>query len=387
MNPFKRGNTWTFVYYTKESDGHFKQHWKGGYTTKTEAEKELRKYKAMVELGQAISPQKITISDYLDEWFGIHQKTLQPSTVNGYLNNIEKHIKPVIGKKKLKDLKPSDVQKLYIVLEEKGLSACSIKYVHNVLNTAMKAAVYDKLIGDNPCERVKTPKIKKYHPVLLSIEQIAKLFQYLEDTKYETEIKLACLHGLRRGEVLGIKECDVDFQKHTLSIHQQVTNIRLKTQDKTECSYYGIKSLKTEKSNRKLELSAESERLIRRRMAWNAYQRKALGDIYNDNGLLCCKEDGSILSPQTLTDGFKAALKACDLPNMRFHDLRHSYATLCIDLNVPIKVISEALGHSSTAVTAEVYADSISAKKELAEKISKAIKDAGNNYETTNDNR
>ena len=90
--------------------------------------------------------------------------------------------------------------------------------------------------------------------------------------------------------------------------------------------------------------------------------------------MLCCDDCGDVLSPQTLYHAFKRALKECNSPDIRFHDLRHSYATLCIDLNVPIKVLSQSLGHSSTAVTDAVYADSIRAKQELANMIGDAIK-------------
>jgi integrase len=106
---------------------------------------------------------------------------------------------------------------------------------------------------------------------------------------------------------------------------------------------------------------------------YNHQQRERLGAEYHNQGLVCCKDNGDFVNPQTLYHAFKRALKACGLPDIRFHDLRHSYAILCIDVNVPIKVLSQALGHSSTAVTDGVYADSISAKRELANLISKAI--------------
>ncbi len=261
-------------------------------------------------------------------------------------------------------------------MEKKGLSAKTVRYVHNVLKVALNSAVDDKLIAENPCVKVKLPKVNPYKATLLFVEQIQQLFEYLNNNRYEVEIKLACLHGLRRGEVLGLKFSDINFEKHTMTINRQVTIIRTYDEQKEKKeSYYGLKSLKTEKSNRVLEMSDETEHLIRLKKIWCDERKKYLADMYEDNDLICCNEDGTILSPQTLYHAFKRILKACDLPDMRFHDLRHSYATLCVDLNIPIKVISQVLGHSSTAVTAEVYADSISAKKELAERISNAITD------------
>lgn len=374
-NPYKRANKWEFYYYIRDENGKRIQKRKGGFETKEEAAKELEICKAKVKLGMTISVARITVADFLEQWFSQHKRTLEPNSINGYYIDINHHIIPAIGNLKLANLKPSAIEEFYYdLMEEKNLSAKTVRYVHNVLKVALNTAVDDKLIAENPCIKVKLPKSKPYKATLLSVEQIQKLFEYLKNNRYEVEIKLACLHGLRRGEVLGLKFSDIDFEKHTMTINRQVTIIRTYDEQKEkETSYYGLKSLKTEKSNRVLEMSEETERLIRLKKIWCDGQKKRLEDMYENNDLICCNEDGTILSPQTLYHAFKRILKACDLPDMRFHDLRHSYATLCVDLNIPIKVISQALGHSSTAVTAEVYADSISAKKELAERISNAI--------------
>jgi site-specific recombinase, phage integrase family len=123
-----------------------------------------------------------------------------------------------------------------------------------------------------------------------------------------------------------------------------------------------------------LYISKDIENLILRKRIYNNAQKEYFGKEYHDYGLICCSDNGEPMSPQTLYHAFKRIIKACGFPNdVRFHDLRHSYATLCIDLNIPIKVISQALGHSSTAITDEVYADSIEAKKNLADIISQAV--------------
>ena len=374
-NPFKRGNTWSFYYYVRDDQGNRKQIWKGGYATRQEAEKELKQYRAKVELNQITykTRETQTLGEYLEEWFAIHKQTLQPNTINGYSNNIYKHIIPGIGSVKLKNIKPMLVQSFYNDLAEKsGLSGKSIIYIHNTLKTALKAAVNEGYINENACLKVKPPKPTRYKPKVLTKAQIHTIMEYLKNTQYETEIKLAILLGLRRGEVLGIEEQDIDFERHSISIQRQVSVTRdVSRREVTD--YYGIKRLKSESSNRELFLSDEIEQLLRRRILYNHQQRERLGAAYHNQGLICCKDNGDFVNPQTLYHAFKRALKACGLPNIRFHDLRHSYAILCIDVNVPIKVLSQALGHSSTAVTDGVYADSISAKRELANLISKAI--------------
>ena len=372
-NPFQRGKTWTIIYYIYNADGTKTQKWKGGYKTKKEADADLKIYRAKAALQQITPDASILLSKYLENWFNNHKKMLAPNTVNGYAVNINNHIIPAIGDIKLKDIKPCQLEAFYTdLIDNKHLSAKTVKYVHNVLKVALKAAVDNKLISDNPCLKAKTPKIPKYQSQLLSVQQLKTLLKAVSGNRYEVEIKLAAMLGLRKGEVLGLKISDLDTEKHTLHIQRQVSIIRDNTIDK-ESLYYGVKPLKSESSDRILVISQDVENLILRKDAFNKSQKKLLGAMYQDNGLICCNDDGSVMSPQTLYHAFKRILKECELPNIRFHDLRHSYATLCIDLNIPLKVISQNLGHSSTAVTDSVYADSIKAKMTVSDIISQEL--------------
>lgn len=372
-NPFQRGKTWTFIYYVQNADGTRTQKWKGGYKTKKAAESDLKIYQAKAALNQTIPEAMLTLKDYLGQWFEKHKQLLAPNTINGYAVNINNHIVPAIGNLRLKDIKPSHLEVFYAnLMNEKGLSAKTVKYIHNVLKVALKSAVDNKMIEDNPCLKAKTPKIPKFKSQLLSLQQLQTLLSAIEGNRFETEIKLAAMLGLRKGEVLGIKIGDLDTEKHSLHIQRQVSIVRDNTID-TKSRYYGIKPLKSESSDRVLFISQDIESLILRKDIYNKGRKKLLGEAYQDNGLICCNDDGTVMSPQTLYHAFKRILKECGLPDIRFHDLRHSYATLCIDLNIPLKVISQNLGHSSTAVTDAVYADSIKAKMTVSDIISKEL--------------
>lgn len=317
------------------------------------------------------------LGEYLESWFAIHKRKLAPSTINGYYTNIYNHIIPAIGKLTLEEIKPSSLDKFYLdLMDNDGLSAKTVTYVHNVLKVALRAAVEDDLIPINPCMRVKPPKVPKFRSTLLSKEQLSLLFAFLDGNRYETEIKLAAMLGLRRGEVLGLKFSDWNMREHTLHIQRQVSVVRDKTST-AHTDYYGLKPLKSESSERVLCISEDVEQLLLKKKEYNQAQKERLGEYYEDNDLICCKEDGTFLSPQTLYHAFKRIIRDCGLPDMRFHDLRHSYATLCIDLNIPIKVISQSLGHSSAAVTDLVYANSITARQQLADVVSKAINGTG----------
>ena len=375
-NPFLRGNTWTFIYYVTNADGTKTQRWKGGYKTKKEAEEDLKVYKAKSTLRQTIPVGSMLLKDYLEKWFTTHKKMIANNTINGYNVNIHNHIIPAIGNIKLKNVKPTLLEGFYAdLLNEKKLSPTTIKYVHNVLKVALKDAVNDKLIDSNPCLLAKRPKCVKYKSKLLTQEEMQTLFDFIKNNRYEVEIKLAAVLGLRRGEVLGIKESDLDTTLHTLHIQRQVTIVKdtTDTNNSKNNKINGIAPLKSESSDRILFISEDVENLLLRKIEFNKAIKKQLGNAYHDEGLINCSDDGTPMSPQTLYHAFKRILKACGLPNVRFHDLRHSYATMCIDLNIPLKVISQNLGHSSTAVTDEVYADSIKAKASVADIIARNL--------------
>ena len=379
-NPYKRGNTWTIVYYTYSYESgkkKRKQHQKGGYKTREEAVADLKKIKAQVELGLIKDYSSQPLKSYLEVWFEKHKvdKDLQPNTINGYKVNIEHHIIPYIGDIKLKDLSVADIRSLHKTLLDKKLKAKTVVYVHNVLKAALKAAVIDGMIEHNVCMRVNPPTVLKYKHKPLTVEQIRTLFDIMRDDPYRPEVEMAAKLGLRRGEVLGIKVGDIDFDKNTLAISRQISIIKDSSDPDAKTAYYGVKKLKSESSNRVLTISKEIEQLIKDQIKLNQMNKDRYGEMYADDDFLFCDELGDFLSPQTLYHAFKRALKKGNLPDIRFHDLRHSYATLCIDKNIPIKVLSQTLGHSSTAVTDEVYADSITAKKELPNIIEKALKD------------
>ncbi len=373
-NPFKRGKTWTFVYYVKDENGKRVQKWKGGYATKKEAEADLRIYRAKSELGLIKLTSDMTLKEYFDSWYPVHIKTLAPSTINSIHSQSYNHIIPALGSVKLKDLNAIIIQKFcFDLVEQKGLCASSVRKIYEILKSILNSAIENDVLTKSPCKKVVLPKSQKHRAILLSAEQLHILFRLLEGNPYEVPVKLACLHGLREGEVLGIRFQDVNFETHQLHIRKQVTTTCIYSDRKENDEPYALKDLKTESSQRTIEMSEETERLLKKQMERTLQQKELAGDTYEDNDLIFCSDNGKPFSPRKLRYDFSKVIEQCGFPHMRFHDLRHTYATLCVDLNVPLKVISQALGHSNVNITAEIYADSIKAKKELAEKISNAI--------------
>lgn len=191
----------------------------------------------------------------------------------------------------------------------------------------------------------------------------------------ELEVLIALTLGLRRGEVLGLKFEDFDFVSKTVHIQRQVTIVKDNTKlEKTQdCLLWGIKDLKTTESNRIIYVPQTILDAVEKRKLKIDKDKQRLGTQYVDLGLVCCMENGMYQNPQTVYSRFKKLLEDAELPNIRFHDLRHSYATALLDLDVPLKVISKTLGHSSINITADIYCDVLEKKRQPADVVQNAF--------------
>lgn len=360
-NPFQRGNTWTYILYVRDpATGKKKQKWVGGFKTKKEATEELRKKEAQIELGTYDVYEGLSTRDYLLDWFeNVHKPNLKPSTARGYSVNIRNHILPYIGNVPIKSLSRNDITKLYNTLLAKGLSPTSVKYVHHVLSKALNDALASDLIAKNPCLYASVPKQQRYRAVVLNNEQSQRLLQTASTTDIYLELLFAMCLGLRRGEVLGLKFSDFDFYTGTVHIQRQITV----TDDGCE---FGISTLKTEESDRVLYVPAHLLDIVKARQKECKEDKIRHGKQYNNLGFVCCDEFGNYKNPYTLYRKYKRLLEECDLPDIRFHDLRHTYATQMIENNVPLTSVSHMLGHSSISITADVYCGVINANKEAS---------------------
>lgn len=368
-NPFLRGNTWTYIIRIPDKQsGQLKQKWIGGFTTEKAAKKALEKAKAEIKLWIYKEPEKITVSEYITDWFeNTHRPLIKPSTARGYEVNIRNHILPYIGGKALDKLTRNDVVKLYNTLHSNGLGATSIKYVHHVLSKSLKDAVASDLITKNPCEYAKLPKQQKYKAEILTPEQSAQLLNTAKETDIYLELLFAVCLGLRRGEVLGIQFSDVDFSKGTLHIQRQITVVKSSKEPPIGHTEWGVSTLKTDESDRILYLPRQLLEAIERRQTQCRKDKLAAGGKYNNQGFICCDSLGNYKNPQTLYNQYKKLLTKLNLPSIRFHDLRHSYATAMIEQKIPLKTVSHMLGHSNISITADIYCDVINSHKEGAE--------------------
>jgi len=333
----KKRDRWYICYYTgKDAKGKWKQKWEGSWDTKKAAEKVLRQRITELEETFERKGESSTLKVYLQNWLDTYcAERLAPNTIRGYRVNVEKHILPYIGQIRLNDLKPSDIQGLYSKLLAQGLSGTTVRYVHNNLHRALSVAVRQQLLARNPADCVEPPVIDHYEAATLNDKQVRQLLTACRGTEIYVPVLLAVTLGLRRGETLGLQWQDVDWQQSTVSVRRSAS---------FHDGHMVMGSTKTRSSRRTLLLPAGV-----------ACELREAGNGCLPNQLVCCRADGSPLTTNALYHQFAEVLERSGLPHIRFHDLRHTYATLMLRNGVPAKIASSILGHSSIGITLNTY--------------------------------
>ena len=313
-------------------------------------------------------------ADFLKDWLKITAPTIERSTYQGYESMIGARLEPFFRERKLRlyDVEPKHIRELHQSIFKDGCNANTVIHYHAVVRKALQYAVKNGMVNENVADRVDRPKKGKYLAAFYSKEELAALFDATKDDPISVVIQLAAYYGLRRSEVLGIRWSAIDFQKGTLSINHKVTEgivdgkVRLYTEDK----------LKTKSSFRTLPLIPPVRVLLEEQRARQQRYRKLFKKSYCTDYLdyVCTDEMGKLFRPNYITDHFKLLLKQHGLRHIRFHDLRHSCASLLLSQGIPMKQIQEWLGHSTFATTADIYSHlDFNSKLESADAITAAF--------------
>lgn len=359
----QRGNSWSVVIdigYDEET-GKRKQKWISGKTKKEVKEKAI-KILNQVNEGTYIEQSSLTLKDYLKNWLNDYAKTnTAPKTYEGYEHIINIHIIPTIGHLTLDKLKPLHIQKYYTeklksgrIDGSGGLSAQSVLHHHRLLKEALQQAVKWQLIVRNTADAVEPPKPDRYEMSILDAEQIKLLLNELNTLMldenigyYAPPIIFGIYTGMRRGEILGLREKDINFENKTAAVCQ--------TLQRVDGIGLFFKDPKTPKSRRSVSLSSSLLEMIQKVKLSNAKNKLKAGPVYQDNGLIFCQPNGKPIEPSELGRVFSKLLKQCNLPKVRLHDLRHTHASLMLQQGVHPKIVSERLGHSTIGITLDIY--------------------------------
>jgi integrase len=375
----KRGNGEGSIYPVRDKNGRVKGY-RGSYWVHT-ADGPKRRYisgrrreDVRDELANALSDRlgglvfdagAMTVGDYLDRWMKDVEGTVRESTHQRYGYAVGPHLKPALGKIKLKDLGPAQVRWFYRDRLDSGLAPASVHKLHVVLHKALKAAVADGLIPRNVTAGIKLPKLSREEIDPLSREESRCLLEAARGERLEALYVLALHTGMRQGEILALKWDNVDLEAGTLRVRRTLTKTG---------KVYAIGEPKTRNSRRVIRLTAAAVGALRTHLSRQLEEMERMGSLYQPGGLVFATEAGTIINPSNLRNrSLKPLLKAAGLRPVRFHDLRHTCATLLLSKNVNPKIVSEMLGHASVSITLDVYSHLM---PDMQEKAAKALGEA-----------
>jgi integrase len=380
----KKGSVWYYRYY-EYVNGEKKQIEKKGGSTKSEALKKLNEAIYKMNNGY-VNPSDMQLKEYLTMWLDDYVKDEKSfGTYDRYKTICEKHINPCIGNVKLSDLKVMDIEKYIRNLKqtkitrnskELPLSATTVQGAYGVLRTALNKAVKLQLINDTPCRFIDTPKRSKFKANILTVDEFKSIYDSLDINKYDDYImqlalKITLETGLRRGEMCGLTWDDIDLGNKILKVNQSLIR---------NGNDYILSTLKTESSYRKIPISDE---LINRFKKHKKIQKQNLlkyGESYTktsfNKSLVITWENGKYIIPSNFLQRFKRLCKYNNITkNIRWHDLRHTNATLLLEGGVTMKVVQERLGHSLMQTTSDIYAHvTENMNREATNVISSALK-------------
>ena len=336
---------------------------------KTQAEVKEKLQKALVQAKKIdfVKTGKYTVAMWMEEWFeNVAKLKVRPSSHQTYRGYIDHHIAPNIGDLPLEKLTTMDLQKLYRKLmikgrverieaknQPKGLSAKTVRNINQVISSALDFAVAQKIIPENPCKAVALPKVEHKEMQTIPAEQLQAFLQEAKATGVYEMYYIELATGLRRGELLGLKWTDIDWQNGIFKVRRQIARVDGQIVEAP---------LKTKNSYRTVTISQQAIEVLKQ-------QKEKTNDEY-----VFPSPNGGPISPDSVNNMLKRVLARAGIPKVRFHDLRHTFATIALQNGVDIKTVSGMLGHFSAGFTLDTYAHvTTAAQKEAADTMGKVL--------------
>jgi integrase len=295
----------------------------------------------------AVRPGRLTVRDLLAAWLdGYVTTNCSVRTQDSYRSIVDTHLNPGIGHILLKNLQPTDIQRYYSsVLNEKGLSPRTVHHQHRVLSEALKYGVKQGWLVRNPCEMTDPPRPRKTPMKTLTPEEVGVLLEAAKTSPFYPAIVAAVNSGLRQGELLGLRWRDVNLDLAFFSVSQVLYKRR------GVCEF---KEPKSDHSRRKVNLTPTLALFLRQHRNERGAEALKLGRLLTLDDLVFSDAKGRPVEPGSLTHAFRKTADSVGL-KCRFHDLRHTFASLMLMAGANAKVVSEALGHSSVGFTLDTY--------------------------------
>ena len=315
--------------------------------TRKEVQEQLKTALHEQQQGTFVSSPNQTIEQFRAQWLESCKYTIRIRSFERYEELVRLHLVPIIGRHRLQKLTAQHVQALYTAKLNEGLSSTTVNGLHALLHKALDDAVRWGSLARNVCDAVTPPQRDHFEIQPLSMEQAQRLLATAKGHSLEALFVLALTTGMRRGEILALKWRDLDFPHSTLHVRRIFT--------RRPGNRYIEAEPKTEKSRRSIVLTPLVIELLKQHRTHQLAAKAQADSAWQDLDLVFCTSLGTPLNPNKVLDRFKTLLKRAELPDMRFHDLRHSTATILFSMGVHPKVVQELLGHNQISMTMDIY--------------------------------
>jgi len=360
----RKDGRWMARYTVHTAKGPKRRHVYG--KTRKEAADKLARVLSDRTDGIVYDDENTTVGEYLDGWLKRSVRgSVRKSTYDRDAYLVNNHLKPALGRVKLKKLAPAHIQAFYRDRLDAGLSASTVHKMHAILHKALARAVAWQMVPRNVSEAVEPPQpmTKEMHP--LSPADARKLLNAAHGERFEALYVLAITTGMRQGELLALKWQDVDLEDAIISVRRTLTRTG---------GRYTLGEPKTKKSRRSIRLTEQAKEVLRQHLERQLWDIRMLGDNYTDQGLVFTTDTGASVNPSNVRQrSFTPLLRKAGLPHIRFHDLRHTCATLLLSKGTHPKFVQELLGHATIAITLDTYSHVIPG---MGDQTARAMQDA-----------
>ena len=319
--------------------------WHSGYETKREAEAARIEILSRLATGEYVPPNKITVQEWLTTWLE-SRVSLAETTIAGYEVDVRRVVK-ALGPRRLRDLTPALLNQFYAELS-KTLAPKTVRNCHGTLHGALSAAVRQGVIPRNVADHVELPRSETPEMQTWSSNELRRFLSHAESHRLYPAFVLACSTGMRRSETLGLRWRNLDLDSGRVSVVDTVVPLR-------GVAVLRIGETKSRRSRRVNVLDKTTVAVLRAHRKLQSEKRLAAGDLWNDLDLVFSNERGEPMKPDTFTRTTKRLAVEAGVTPLTPHGFRHKWATLALEAGVPMRVVQQRLGHSSIAITADVY--------------------------------
>jgi integrase len=326
--------------------------------TQRECREWIRATVEKIRGGLTFDGTQVTLGQFIENWLNGKEISRRPRTVFLYRQLTQQYILPALGHMKLQDIQPAHLKQLYVMKRDEGRGARTIQLIHSLLFSVLKQAMKEGILSRNPAEAVDRPRVEQAEFQILTEAQARQFLIAVTGSEFEALFYLALTTSMRQGELLGLKWSDLDWEKGTLLVQRQLQQVENKG--------YAFVPPKTKAGRRDIKIGDASLNQLASHRERQKEAKAVAGKRWQENNLIFPTTIGTPLDNHRVTREFKSILEKAGLPNIRFHDLRHTSISLLLEMGTPVNTVQRRAGHSKASVTTDIYGHATARGQEQA---------------------